>query len=266
MTFPSSLHALPPTVGLIGFGAFGRLIARYLQPHAPLLAFDPLLPQAGERDGVRLATLAGAAACPVVILAMPVERLREVLESIRPHLRPGSLVVDVGSVKQRPAALLRELLPLGVEAVGTHPLFGPQSAAGGIRGLSVAVCPVRGTRPARRLAALLRSRLGLRPFLSTPEAHDREAAVVQGLTHLIAKVLVRMEPFPTRLSTRSFELMMQAVEMVRHDAQEVFLAIERDNPHAREVRNRFLDLVAALGRELDNHAEPARRVTLPQSA
>ena len=261
-----SSHGLPLTIGLIGFGAFGRLIARHLQQHAPLLAFDPTLPDTGEQEGARLTTLAGAAACPVVILAMPVERLRDVLENIRPHLRPGSLVVDVGSVKQGPATLLRDLLPPGVEAVGTHPLFGPQSAAGGIRGLPIAVCPVRGVRPARRLAALLRARLRLRPFLVTPEAHDREAAVVQGLTHLIAKVLVRMEPFPTRLSTRSFELMMQAVEMVRHDAPEVFLAIERDNPHARTVRERFLKLAAALGQELDAHVEPAAWALLPQPA
>lgn len=65
--------------------------------------------------------------------------------------------------------------------------------------------------------------------------------MVQGLTHLIAKVLVEMEPLPRQMTTRSFELLMQGVEMVRYDAPEVFDAIERLNPHAQTVRRRFFD-------------------------
>ena len=34
-----------PSIGLMGFGAFGRLIARHLKPHCRLLAFDPALPR-----------------------------------------------------------------------------------------------------------------------------------------------------------------------------------------------------------------------------
>jgi prephenate dehydrogenase len=74
--------------------------------------------------------------------------------------------------------------------------------------------------------------------------------MVQGLTHLIAKVLVQMEPLPTRLTTRSFDLLLEAVGMVRHDAPEVFHAIERTNPYSREVRRRFFDLAYALDAEL----------------
>jgi prephenate dehydrogenase len=46
---------------------------------------------------------------------------------------------------------------------------------------------------------------------------------------------------------------MQAVDMVRYDAAEVFLAIERLNPYSAEVRERFFTLSAklqeTLGRE-----------------
>ena len=70
----------------------------------------------------------------------------------------------------------------------------------------------------------------------------REAATVQGLTHLIARVLMAMEPLPTRMTTASFDRLMQAVDMVRHDSPAVFRAIERDNPFAAEVRERFFAL------------------------
>jgi prephenate dehydrogenase len=242
-----------PFIGIIGFGAFGRLMAQHLRQHFRLCAYDPALPPGfcAEMHDVMLTTLATAASCPVIVLATPVNRLDETVKAISPHLQPGSLVLDVGSVKTIPAEIIRRGLPEHVEIVATHPLFGPQSARNGIEGLKIAVCPIRGGR-GPRVAAFLRRVLGLNVVMTTPEAHDREAATVQGLTHLIAKVLVQMEPLPTRMTTRSFDLLMQAVNMVRHDAPEVFHAIERSNPYSPGVRRRFFDLASALDAELAN--------------
>lgn len=263
MSFPPKTPALfapVRTVGLIGFGAFGRLIARHLAPHARVFAHDPVVAADAFGPDAEAVDLATAAACPVVILAVPVPTLRAVARAIVPHLRPGALVADVGSVKVVPAAILREELPAHAEILATHPLFGPQSARDGLVGLTVAVCPVRGRR-SLRAAAFLRRVLGLAVVVTTPEAHDREMAAVQGLTHLIAKVLVRMEPLPgraggRRMTTRSFERIMEAVDMVRHDAPEVFSAIERQNPFAPQVRRRFFALAAELEAELDAGGPP----------
>lgn len=235
------------TIGLFGFGAFGRLLAHHLGPHFHFVIHDPFQPPDGN-----FGTLQEAAAADLVILAVPVSELRTVLRSIAPHLRPGAIVADVGSVKLMPAAAMAEELPAHVEVLGTHPLFGPQSAAAGLAGHKVTLCPVR-CPSARRIGAFLRRRFGLRVLLATAEEHDREAAVVQGLTHLIARVLVRMEPLPRRLTTASFEHLMRGVEMVRHDAPGVFAAIERDNPFAAEVRARFLTEVEEVRLQLETH-------------
>lgn len=239
------------TVGIIGFGAFGQLVARHLRPYLPVCAHDPAtgLAAAAEASGAVLTGLETAARCAVVVLAVPVGGMTETVAAIAPHVRPGALVLDVGSVKLRPAEIMRRGLPAHAEIAATHPLFGPQSARNGIAGLKIALCPVRG-RQWLRLAAFLRKRLGLQVIVTTPEEHDREAATVQGLTHLIARVLVQMEPLPTRMTTRSFDLLSAAVDMVRHDAPAVFEAIERANPYAAEVRRRFFTLAAALDAEL----------------
>ncbi len=239
----------PPTVGLIGFGAFGRLTTRHLAPHVPLIAYDPALTET-SLDGIQLADLAAVAGQDIVVLAAPVNALESVVAAIAPHLKPGALVLDVGSVKVGPARILRNGLPENVEILGTHPLFGPQSARDGVAGRKIALCPVRGHKW-RRVAAFLRHTLGLTVIVTTPEGHDREAATVQGLTHLIAKVLVRMEPLPTQMTTASFDMLRAAVEMVRYDAPEVFLAIEQANPFAPDVRRRFFQLAAELAKELD---------------
>lgn len=238
-----------PRLGLVGYGAFGRLTARHLASWFDILAHDPA---AGQGDTVvTLTDLASVAACPVVVLAVPVEALAETIAAISSHLKPGALVLDVGSVKVVPGRLMAQGLPDHVEIVGLHPLFGPQSARDGVAGHRIAVCPVRGDRAARRVAAFCRLALKLNVFQVSAEDHDREAAVVQGLTHLIARVLLAMEPLPTRMTTASFDRIMQAVEMVRHDSPAVFRAIERDNPFSAEVRDRFFALADQARAELD---------------
>lgn len=252
-----------PSVGLMGFGAFGRLIARHLRPHCRLLAFDPALPADAASGGVVAADPAEIAACDIVILAVPVAALSEAIAALRQHLRQGAIVVDVGSVKIDPARTMLADLPADVGIVGTHPLFGPQSGRDGIAGLKIAICPIRG-RGAWRIAAFLRHVLRLTVIMTTPEEHDREAALVQGLTHLIARILVRMEPLPRRMTTASFDLLMRATEMVRHDSPAVFLAIEQANPHARPVRDRFFALAEEMRAHLDDHRhDDARRDAMP---
>lgn len=242
-----------PALGLIGYGAFGRLTALHLSPWFDILAHDPAVQAA---DGVvTLSDLASVAACPVVVLAVPVDALAETAAAISGHLRSGAIVIDVGSVKVLTGQVLARTLPAHVEIVGTHPLFGPQSAKAGIEGHRIAVCPVRDDQAARlaarRVAAFCRMALKLKVFQVSAEDHDREAAVVQGLTHLIARVLLAMEPLPTRMTTVSFDRIMQAVEMVRHDSPAVFRAIERDNPFSAEVRDRFFALADQARAELN---------------
>ncbi|UES59601.1 prephenate dehydrogenase/arogenate dehydrogenase family protein (plasmid) [Roseibium aggregatum] len=229
------------TLGLIGYGAFGRLIAEHLSSHVELLIHDP------RYDGS--VDLAEVVACRIVVVAVPVACMEETLRAIAPHLRPNTLVLDVGSVKVEPARLMLELLPPHVEILATHPLFGPQSARNGLQGLKIALCPLKG-RSYKRVAAFLKVALGLDVFETTPDAHDRDAALSQGLTHLIAKVLVKMGPLPRMTTTRSFDLLNEAIEMVRHDPPELFDAIEGLNPYASGVRRRFFDLASELDIEL----------------
>lgn len=253
------------TIGIMGFGAFGRLMAGHLQPHFALRVCDPGHAPAADTSGKGLqpATAAEVAACDLVILAVPVPAIPEAIAALRPHLKAGAIVLDVGSVKIGPAHAMQTALPDDVEIIGTHPLFGPQSARDGLAGLKIALCPIKGSSTPR-IAAFLRHVLKLKVIVTTADAHDREVAMVQGLTHLIAKILVRIEPLPRTMTTASFDLLMQATEMVRYDAPNVFMAIERANPHAKAVRDRFFALAEEMRLFLEyGDAEAAASPTLP---
>lgn len=234
----------PETLSIIGFGAFGQLIARHLRPHLALSVCDPCV----RPNDLPQVDPAQAARADIVVLAVPLPQLEAVLRAIAPHLRPGSTVIDVSSIKVEPARLMLDLLPDHVGIVASHPLFGPASAADGIAGHRIAWCPLRG-RGHRRLAAFLKAK-GLQVIPTTPDQHDRDMAVVQGLTHLIARSLSRLGPLPRHMATRSFAMLAEAAAMVQDDSPELLATILKANPHAANVRQRFLAEAAGIADEL----------------
>lgn len=239
------------TVGIIGLGAFGTFMGRHLAPHVRLCAYDisPKAKAAAKACGASFKPLAEVAACAIVILAVPVPAISKMAKKIAPYVKKGALVMDVGSVKIKPAQAMLKHLPKTVDIICTHPLFGPQSGSAGLKGLNITVCNVRGKR-LPQIKKFLSSKLKLNVIEATAQAHDRELAAVQGLTHMIAKILVEMEPLPKKMTTRSFELIMRAIEMVRYDSEELFLAIEKQNPYSAKVRKRFFALAAKLDKRL----------------
>jgi prephenate dehydrogenase len=246
------MTSTPKTLGLIGLGQFGQLAARSLAPHFDVLATD-MAPDAASHAqalGVGFGTLAEAASRDIVIVAVPVVAMQSVFTAIAPHLAPGALVIDVGSVKTLPSQWMVELLPDHVDLVATHPLFGPQSAKTGLAGLRLVVCPIRGAR-SEKVAAFGRS-LGLTVTVTTPEEHDREMAYVQALTHLIGRSLVNLDIPDEQLKTPSYQHLLELCALIGGDTFELFSAIQTLNPYAAEVAESFvaqarslLDRVAA---------------------
>ena len=234
------------SVGLIGFGQFGQLAARVLSSHFDVCVTDPA-PHAAEAAleiGVPLGTLEEAASREIVIFAVPVVAMEAVCRAAAPHLKPGALAIDVGSVKMLPARWMTEILPDHVDLVATHPLFGPQSARTGLEGLRLVVCPIRGDRH-DKVVAFGRS-LGLTVTVTTPEEHDREMAYVQALTHLIGRSLVNLGIPDEQLKTASYQHLLELCSLIGADTFELFTAIQTQNPFAADVVERFVDEAQSL--------------------
>ncbi len=228
------------SVGLIGFGQFGQLAAQVLKSHFDVQVTDPAPTTAATaRDiGVGAGSLADVASREIVIFAVPVVSMEAVFRAAAPHVQPGALAIDVGSVKMLPARWMTEILPDHIDLVATHPLFGPQSAKTGLEGLRLVVCPIRGDRH-DKVAAFGRS-LGLTVTVTTPEEHDREMAYVQALTHLIGRSLVNLGIPDEQLKTASYQHLLELCALIGADTFELFTAIQTQNPFAAEVVEKFV--------------------------
>lgn len=234
------------TLGIIGFGAFGRLAGAHLAPHFDICIHD--VEQIDDADidfRFNQMPIARVAACDVVLLCVPVQAMEATIIAIAPHVRPGATVIDVASVKVLPSRWLQQHLPPATHIVATHPLFGPQSAArDGIVGRQLVICPIRGDQHLK--VAAMGEALGLRVRLVTAENHDREMAYVQALTHLIGRTLAQMDIPDEALKTQSYQHLLDLTGLIGTDSFALFSAIQTLNPHAPPIVERFVHEAEAL--------------------
>ena len=242
------------SIGIVGLGSFGRFLVRQLGARFDLQVWDRReLSAEAAALGARWANLEACAGCDIVIPAVPVQDLDGLMAELAPLLARDSLVVDVASVKVKPLRILERRLPPHVQYVGTHPMFGPQSGRGGIRGLKVVLClPERPVDEERveALRAFLESDLELQVLEMSAEEHDSEMAYIQGLTHWMAKALREIHVPDPALGTVAYRHMMKIEENLRDDSDDLFLTIARENPFAaaarRELRERLREIEEAI--------------------
>jgi prephenate dehydrogenase len=238
-------------IGLIGYGRFGKLAARFIAQYANVLVFDKQK-EYGRFPSrrIRAASLAEAAAQPVVILAVPISSLQQTLLSIAPFLQPQALIVDACSVKVKPVQWMKQLLPKHVYILGAHSLFGPDSVSQSLRGRTVVICPVRIS--CRLLAAvkrLLRAR-GLRVVLMTPHKHDRMMAETILLTQYIGRLVGSAGLKRWADSTPHYSMLMSLVDVAQRDSMQLFRDMWRYNPYSIDLKRALARAASVLRREL----------------
>ena len=123
-------------LGLVG-GSIGLALRRWSEERKvdgrkPLevVGFDPNLDH--QRAAEKLGSIdkgawdlaKAAREADVVVLAVPVNAMRDVLADLAPNLRPDSIVTDTGSTKAHVLAWANEILPREIHFIGGHPMAG----------------------------------------------------------------------------------------------------------------------------------------------
>ncbi len=242
------------TVGVYGLGRFGYFWAELLSRSFEVCAASRD-PTRRVPDGVLAVTEEKLFSLPVLFLCVAISAMEEVLGRLAGSLSAGTLVMDTCSVKAYPASLMERILPAEVSILGTHPMFGPDSACKGIEGLPMILCPVRIGGPELEEWKCSFSSLGLSVSVMDAYAHDREAALTQGIAHYIGRVLRDFGVEQSSIATVGYRKLLEIVEQTCNDPWQLFLDLQRYNPYTREMRLRLkksLDSVmAAIETSLD---------------
>lgn len=192
-------------VALIGIGLIGSSLARAIAAAnlaGEISIFDA---SADARDVARELKLglveddiaAAVRNADLVILATPIGTYADIGATIAPHLKPGAILSDVGSVKQAVIRDLGPLVPEGVHFIPGHPIAGTEHSgpragfADLFKGRWCIITPLPGadSGAVARLHQLWSS-IGSMVESMEPGHHDQVLAITSHLPHLIAYTIV----------------------------------------------------------------------------
>jgi prephenate dehydrogenase len=140
----------------------------------------------------------------LVLLALPMDQIRETIAVIAPDLKEGVVVMDTGPVKDVVAAWAGELLPAGRHYVGLTPVINPAYLNLDSAGLEAAradlfhdgmmgiVAPPRTPSEAIKLAADLAQLLGSIPMFADTIEIDSLMAATHTLPQLLGAILLNL--------------------------------------------------------------------------
>jgi prephenate dehydrogenase len=230
------------TIGIIGFSRFGQLLAKILKPYAEVKVCNRSDKSVEAKElGVEWSTLEQVCQCDWVIVSVAISATESKIQEIAPLLKKGNLVMDVCSVKVFPAEWLEKYILKDNEIMATHPMFGPDSAANGTKDLQWVICPLRISSETLNQVKEVLNKLEVKIIETSPEEHDRQAAISLSLVHFIGRGLEEFGVKPLEISTMGFERLLKVNETVTHDSFQLFLDMQKYNPFAREVRERFIE-------------------------
>ncbi|MGC3958945.1 MAG: prephenate dehydrogenase/arogenate dehydrogenase family protein [Verrucomicrobiota bacterium] len=191
-------------VGLLG-GSLGlalrrrklaKEIAGYVRREASIKECE----RAGATDYATTDLLAAVSGADLVVLCTPLAQMRSLVQQMRPALKRGAIVTDVGSVK---ANVVKDVEALahkaGAHFVGSHPMAGGEKQgvlAARENLFECAVCVVTPTRKTnatalRKVEALWKD-VGARLLRTTPDDHDALVSRSSHLPHLMAATLANL--------------------------------------------------------------------------
>lgn len=239
-------------IGIIGYGRFGQLAARHLSKDYKVIVCGRRTVDKGNLpENVRAGSFEKVCEQRIIIPCVPISSFNATLRKISPLIKPDALVVDVCSVKTYPVQWMKAELPESVAILGTHPMFGPDSAADGIDGMKIALCRVRMSDPLYLKAVDYLKQTGLNVIETTPEDHDRQIAVSLALTHLIGRSLSAIEAGKLPIDTEGYKRLLHILDVVEHDTWQLFVDMHTYNPYAKEVRQEFMQALANIETELE---------------
>ncbi|HEX3673662.1 MAG TPA: prephenate/arogenate dehydrogenase family protein [Rhizomicrobium sp.] len=193
-------------ITLVGIGLIGSSIAHaarrgklatHIAGYAPTEDELERARKAGFADSLHASLADAVRGADLVVLATPVGAFGEIAREMAPHLKPGAIVSDVGSVK---TAVVRDVgphIPEGVHLVPAHPIAGteqsgPESGFAELfDGRWCILTPPPGT-DAAAVAALsdFWRGLGSEVEVMEPRHHDLVLAITSHVPHLIAYNIV----------------------------------------------------------------------------
>ena len=241
------------SIGIIGFGRFGKVLANILQKGFGIKAYDPK--PIGEFPGVEFTDLESILREKVIFVAVPIRHFESLVKEISPHLSEGTTIIDVCSVKTHPAKIMENNLSENIGIIATHPMFGPDSFISNNR-LKMMMNNTRDTHDQFNFWRQYFKDQGIDVMEMSPDQHDRMAAQTQGVTHFLGRMLKEYGIRKTTIDTQGFRDLLDLVDQTCNDTWELYTDLQLYNPYTDDM----IDKLKLATPSLDNRLKELQNV------
>ena len=239
-------------IAIVGYGRFGSLLAQFYKDkfNVNVIETQAQLAQKASQDGFTVLNLDQITDVDYIFLAVPISQLEELLVKLSKKVTNKHVVIDICSVKVYPARLMQQYLP-NTQLLATHPMFGPDSAKKGLKGLQVAFCPLIIEPDNLNILTKAWQDLGVVVVTTTPDKHDEETAYSLAFTHTNARVIINMNIPDITLKTRSFKDITEVAVLAVKDTDQLFHDMLYYNPYFPQMKQRLEEATQKVSTILD---------------
>tara|TARA_B110000438_G_scaffold34169_1_gene34020 strand:+ start:4418 stop:5155 length:738 start_codon:yes stop_codon:yes gene_type:complete len=235
------------TIGIIGFGRFGKILANILQKGFRIKAYDPA--PVNSFPNVELVDQTTVLKEEIIFIAVPIRHFKSVITEISPRLNNCQTIIDVCSVKKYPAEVMEKYLPKQTGIITTHPMFGPDSFLSNNR-LKMMMHSTRDTNEQYSFWKRFFIDQGIQVMEMSPDEHDRLAAKTQGITHFLGRMLKEFGIKKTSIDTQGFRDLLDLVSQTCNDTWELYTDLQLYNPYTEEMITKLKNSTESLDRQL----------------
>jgi len=217
-------------IGIIGFGRFGKILAEMLSAENEIFIHDPN----EHRGDYQSLSLLEIIKCDILFISVPIREFENVVKSLQKFNLQNTTIIDVCSVKLYPVQVMEKYLPENVGIIATHPMFGPDSYSP-FKELKMVMHPVRDIYNQFDKLKHTFEKQCISIVEMTPDAHDKDAARSQGITHFIGRVLSESGVSSTKINTLGFNELLGVIEQTCNDSWDLFKDLQNYNPYTVEM-------------------------------
>ncbi len=231
-----------------GSGKMGRWFANFLLKDGKEVIItgrnEKKLLEAKQQLGVEVASNVEAVkAADAVLLSVPIDNFKEVVEQLCPYTHSGQVIIDITSIKVFPVETMHKHIKTGL-VLGAHPVFGP--GAKSIVNQNFVLTPTNEeeTALAQKITRYLEAR-GARATMMTPYEHDEIMAVILGLAHFIAIVsadtLVSLDRLKQMeaIGGSTYKVLLTLVGSVISENPEFYASLQMSLPNMTKIERLF---------------------------
>jgi prephenate dehydrogenase len=238
------------TIGIIGFGNFGKVICSYIFPKNKVVLFSNHLDlEMIPKNCSKAESIADLVTkSDIIIPAVPIKKFEEVIKAISKEIRKEQIVIDICSVMEFPAEVMVKNLPASSKILATHPMFGPNSIQrnnNSTKGLKIVMSNISLNKDEYDLFKEYFLNLNLEIIEMSPAKHDELSAKSQFFALLVGQIAQSLNLKKTQIDTPGANAIFDSLSYMGSD-REIIEDMITYNRFCAEVHGKTIDLLKGL--------------------